>query len=435
MYEDVLKYTDELKDFLIKRRRDFHSHPEKGWEEVRTSSIIAKILTDLGYKVLIAEDVLVAEDRMGVPSEEILNATYERAMKTGAIAEFAEKMKGGMTGVIGILDTGKPGPVVGMRFDIDSLPLFETKDENHYPNREGFRSCFDGNMHACGHDGHATIGLGVAHQLMRKKDELKGVIKLVFQPAEEGVRGAKSIVSKGHFDDVEYFIGSHITKLPEGMDFDLYPGSGGALATTKLNATIHGKSTHAAGWPELGCNANLAMATAILNLHSIPRHSKGATRLNVGVARGGTGRNIIADEAYMEIETRGATTEINTYVRDYAMSILESSAAMHGCTVEVDPVGEAYSLESDPAMMEIVEQAANAINLKMIDNKRMALGGSEDVSYMMKRVQDHGGIATFIRLMTPVAASGHNVAYNFDERVLVNGVNIFTATVLEIMKK
>lgn len=434
MYEEILKYTEELKGFLIERRRDFHAHPEKGWEEVRTSSIIAKILTELGYEVLVGEDVLVPEDRMGVPPREVLEKTYERALANGAVPEFAERMKGGMTGVIGILRTGRPGPVVGMRFDIDALPLIESASADHAPKQNGFRSTFEGNMHACGHDGHATIGLGVACQLMKLKDKLKGTFKLAFQPAEEGVRGAKSIVSKGHFDDVDYFIGSHITKLPEGKDFDIYPGSGGSLATTKINALIKGKSAHAAGSPESGVNANLAMATAILNLHAIPRHGKGANRINVGVARGGTGRNIIPDEAYLELETRGATTEINAYVRDYAYSVLESSAKMHGCSIELSLAGEADSLESDPAMMDIVARAADAIGMKMPEQRRLPLGGSEDVSYMMKRVQEHGGLATFIRLMTPVAASAHNVCYDFDERVLANGVNIFTATVMEIMK-
>ena len=116
--------------------------------------------------------------------------------------------------MIGILRCGE-GPTVAMRFDIDALGVFEEHDPSHRPAKEGFNSVNEGFMHACGHDGHATIGLGVAKVLMSIKDQLHGTVKLIFQPAEEGVRGAKSIVDNGHLDGVDYLIGSHVTNKKE----------------------------------------------------------------------------------------------------------------------------------------------------------------------------------------------------------------------------
>lgn len=433
MKDKILNYTREIEDELINLRRDFHAFPEKGWEEVRTSSIIASILTKLGYEVLIGEDVCEREDRMGVPIQKELDYAYNRAMEHGAIPEYAEKMKDGMTGVIGIMEFENPGPTIAMRFDIDALPIYESDDENHAPTKGCFVSTIDGNMHACGHDGHAAIGIGVAKQLANIKDELKGKVVLIFQPAEEGVRGAKSIVTKGHLDDAEYFLASHITEQPEGVNIDLFPGGSGALATTKLNVEIKGRAAHAGGSPQLGHNASLAMATIISNLNAIPRHSGGATRLNVGVAKSGTGRNVIPDSAHLEIESRGATTEINEYVRNYALNIIEHGSKMHFCEATTSLEGEAFSLESDEKLMEIVGECSKELGYHLADDLGVALTGSEDVSYMMKRVQDNGGLATFMRILTPVAGVAHNEEYDFDEKVIAKGVNVFTYSTYALM--
>lgn len=435
MKDKILQYTKEIEPEIVAIRRDFHGFPEKGWEEVRTSSKIAAILTELGYRVLVGEEVCDREDRMGVPSKADLDHAYNRAMEHGAVPEFAEKMKDGMTGVIGILEFDEPGPTVAMRFDIDALPIYESDNEGHVPTKGCFVSTIDGNMHACGHDGHASIGIGVAKQLMKMKDELKGKAVLIFQPAEEGVRGAKSIVTKGHLDDADYFLASHITDSAENPNADLYPGSNGALATTKLNVEIKGKAAHAGGSPQKGHNASLAMAAIMMNLNAIPRHSGGATRINVGVSKSGTGRNVIPDTAHLEIETRGATTEINEYVRNYALNIIEHGAKMHFCEATTSLEGEAFSLQSDQEIMELVAEAAREMGYRVPDDLGMPLTGSEDVSYMMKRVQDNGGKATFMRILTPVAGVAHNEEYDFDEGVLAKGVDVFTNSVYKLLKK
>lgn len=433
IYDRIKTMSDEMAGDLTAQRRDFHKYAEPGWFEMRTSSIIARKLTELGYEVLVGDQVCKKDSRMGVPSEEKLEEQYERAVAQGADPEFVKYTKGGMTGVIGILRCGE-GPTVAMRFDIDALGVFEEHDPSHRPAKEGFNSVNEGFMHACGHDGHATIGLGVAKVLMSIEDQLHGTVKLIFQPAEEGVRGAKSIVDNGHLDGVDYLIGSHVTNKKEDDPAVVIPGSYGSLATTKYDVIFHGKSAHAGGSPEVGRNVMLAVGTAILNLYAIPRHSGGVSRVNVGTVVAGSGRNVIADEAKMEIEVRGETTEINEYMKNYAVNIIESAAKMHGCTCEMKLMGAANSLASSEALMERVKRVCEEdLHLPVAKEMSSKNGGSEDVSYMMNRVQEQGGQATFMRVLTHEAGPGHSRIFDIDEQVLPNAVKIFCGVVYDIM--
>lgn len=426
-----MERTAAAAEKLTAIRRDFHKHAETGWMEMRTASLIARRLTDLGYEVLVGSEVCKDDARMGVPDEATLQMGYERAKAQGADPEFLEKVKGGFTGVIGILRAGE-GPVYGMRFDIDALGVFESKEETHRPAKEGFASVNEGSMHACGHDGHAAIGLGVAEVLMQYKEEVHGTVKLIFQPAEEGVRGAKSIVAAGHLDDVDILLGSHVTdsRAAKGEDADIIPGAGGSLATTKLDAIFHGQAAHAGGVPERGVNAMLAMATAVLNLQAIPRHSGGATRINVGRVVAGSGRNVIPDIATMELEIRGQTTELNEYMENYARRVLQSAADMHGCTVEIKLMGATGSLESSEPLMYALQEAAPASGLRSTSFVYSTSGGSEDFAYMMNCVQGHGGQATFIRVLGETAGPGHSRTFDFDESILLKGVRAFAGYVL-----
>lgn len=433
MYKEIRAYADSQKEELVDFRRDLHKHPEQGWLEIRTTYKLYEELSKLDCKILMGSDVTDQKSKMGVPNQDDLDRAYKYAVENGVPKDFADKVKDSNTGLIAVFENGQ-GPVVGMRFDIDALPLFETQNTDHYPVKEDFVSANDGSMHACGHDGHATIGLGVAKTINKYKEEFKGTVKLIFQPAEEGVRGAKSIVEKGHLDDVKYFFASHIISNDKYEDYDLFPGAGGSLATTKLNVEFFGKSTHAAGSPEKGNNAMLGLGTSIMNLYAIPRHSGGETRVNVGVANCGTGRNIIADYANFLVETRGSNTEINTYVRNYALNIIEGAAKMHKLEYKTFLAGEANSLESDEELMEIIREVSKELGLKPAPKNRMASGGSEDVSYMISRVQENGGLASFMQVLTPVSASAHNIAYNFDEQVIPKAISSFAGSAYRVMK-
>lgn len=435
VYEQITKVVDEMTPALVANRRDFHKYAESGWFEMRTSSIIARKLTDMGMdEVLVGDKVCKKDARMGVPSDEELEASYKRAVEQGGDPEFLPYTKGGMTGVIGIMHCGE-GPTVAMRFDIDALGVIEAQDEGHRPAAEGFASVNYGMMHACGHDAHGTIGLGVAKTLLSIRDQLHGTIKFIFQPAEEGVRGAKSIVENGHLDGVDFCIGSHVSNLIEGdEEAAITPGSYGSLATTKYDVYFRGLSAHAGGSPEKGKNVMMAAATAILNLYAIPRHSGGMTRINVGTVKAGSGRNVIADEAKMEIELRGETTELKDYMVEYATNVIEAAAKMHGCTSEMKVMGAAISMTSDEAMAERVKTAAEEMGLKVAKGGSTRSGGSEDYSYMMARVQEQGGIATFMYEHSKQAAPGHNRRFDIDESVMPNAVKTFCAVVYDIVK-
>ena len=433
VYQTIIEKAEKITPAMVAQRRDFHKHAEAGWTEMRTSSIIARKLTELGYEVLTGEQVCKRDERMGVPSDEVLAMAYQRAIDQGADPEFVKATEGGMTGVIGILRCGE-GPTVAMRFDIDALGVNESMDEDHLPAKEGFASINAGTMHACGHDGHGVSGLGVAEVLMAIKDQLHGTVKLIFQPSEEGVRGAKSIVANGHLDDVDYLLGSHTTgEDAEGSD--ITPGSHGSLASFKYDVTFRGLAAHAGGSPHLGKNALLAASSAVVNLYAIPRHGAGASRINVGRLIAGSGRNVIADEAFMEMEVRGDTTAINEYMNEYALRILENTAAMYGCTVEIKLMGAAESLVSDlPLCQRIADVCNNHLGMKASSNLSIKLGGSEDFSYMVNRVQSHGGQATFMRTRSPLAAGAHNRKFDFDESYMTKAVKVFCGVAYDLMK-
>ena len=433
MVEEIL---DRIEKKIISYRRDFHRFPEAAWTEFRTASIVAAELTGLGYKLKAGREVINAEDRMGLPSREVLQSHFMRAIEQGGDREFIELFKYGFTGLVGILERGE-GPVVAFRFDMDGLDLVESKNPEHRPFKEGFSSVNSGVMHACGHDTHTAVGLGIAEVLMDMKDSIHGTVKLIFQPAEEGVRGAKSMVSSGILDDVNYLIGHHISsKWKTG---EIAPGMSGYFATQKFDAFFTGKSAHGGGKPEEGKNALMAAASAVVNLYAIPRHSKGATRVNVGKLIAGTGRNIICDRAHMVIETRGANDEVSDYMYEKALQILKSSAMMHDCTVEIKNMGSAGSAESDKKLAERVEKiAAETGGFSFVSSA--AEGGSEDFTYMMKRVQEKGGLATNIGVganLSGVAGKelllrGHTPEFDIDEASFRSTVKLLSLLALDI---
>ena len=430
MYEEIMKLVDDVTPEMVRLRRDFHKYPEVGWTEMRTASIIARTLADLGYEVLIGKDVCDAESRANVPSEEELKEAYERAVSQGADPEFVEATKEGLTGVVGILRCGE-GPTVALRFDIDALYITESEDDCHFPKKEGFASVNQGQMHACGHDCHAASGLGVAKVIMQMKDRLKGTVKLVFQPAEEGGQGGKAIAESGILDDVNFLLGAHNSDF--GGNYDILPGITGSMASRKCDAVFKGRSAHAAIAPHLGNNALLAAATAVQNLHAIPRHGLGATRINVGKLVAGTARNIIADHAYMAIDIRGATSELNEYMDAKAKIVIEAAAQMHGCTVEYKHTGYMPSVVCDIPFAErvagICKEHLNYRVHPMVFNT-----GSEDISYMVDRVKSLGGQATFMGFHSTFASNNHSPQFDLNEDYLPRSVKGFIVILCELMK-
>ncbi|KMY42707.1 amidohydrolase [Peribacillus loiseleuriae] len=424
MIEHLSKLTENIYQSLIKWRRDFHKHAESGWVEFRTASIVASKLLSWGYEVHVGRDVINEDDRMGVPKTEVLEQEKKRALSQGADPEWVEQFSGGFTGVVGILDTGLPGPTIAFRVDMDALDIQEALSNEHRPTKEGFSSINANMMHACGHDAHTSIGLGVAYVLSQIKDQLKGIIKLIFQPAEEGVRGAKSMVTAGVVDDVDIFIAIHVGF--EAELGELICGDLGFMATTKFDVTYTGEASHAGARPEQGKNALLAAATAALNLHAISRHSEGYSRVNVGFLQAGNGRNIIPNQAIFKVEVRGETTSINDFMYQKALQIIQSAADMYEVEVNIDIVGAAKSVESSEELISFISQQAKHINEIHTIQDSYKLGGSEDATYMISHVKERGGHAAYIVFGTTLSAGHHNEQFDIDENVIPIAVKTLT---------
>ena len=433
VYETIQQQADAMAGRLQAVRRDLHTYPEPGWCEIRTASLVAQRLTELGYQVLLGQEVCLADARMGLPSDAQLEEAYQRALEQGAVQPYAQHLRNGFTGVIGLLDCGE-GPTVALRFDIDALGVYEEESPAHRPSREGFRSVNAGVMHACGHDGHTAMGLGVAEILMNCRKALKGRVKLIFQPAEEGVRGANSIVAHGHLDDVDYVIGNHITNGGgDGSQIALTYGA--TLATTKMDILFTGKPAHAGAAPEAGANALLAASTAVLNLHAIPRSGQGDTRVNVGTLVAGTGRNVICDRAKMEVEVRGATTQANQFMESYARRIVQAAASMHGCTCSIQLMGTAGSLQSHPDMLRYCQKVCSEKLGLHVAPPKEAAGNSEDFSCMVDRVHSRGGKGLFFNTLTPCAGPAHSGIFDFEEGALCTGVKAFCALTYSLLRE
>ena len=425
-----MSQTDSL-DRLIDLRRDLHSRPEPAWCEFYTTCRIVDELERIGVDELhVGPDAAVADLRLGVPDDDELAGWYDQASAAGAREDILEQLVGGHTGAVAVLSRGA-GPTVGLRVDIDALLREESTDADHHPVTEGFRSEHEGAMHACGHDAHATIGIGVLERIA--DSDFSGTFKLFFQPAEEQIGGGKAVAKSGHLDDVDYLFALHI-----GLDHptgEIVAGIDGFLAVTHLEAEFSGESAHAGARPEEGRNAVQAMATAVQNLYAIPRHGDGATRVAAGRVGGGTATNIVPEHAFIEGEVRGRTTELRDYMWDRAVRVLRAAADMHGCTVEISTSGEAPSATSDQELVDIVQSVATDVTGVESILERDDLGGSEDATYLMQEVQERGGLAAYVGIGTDHPGGHHTSTFDVDEASIPIGVDVLSSAILEVSER
>jgi aminobenzoyl-glutamate utilization protein A len=338
---------------------------------------------------------------MALPPDERLDEWFERARERGADPDLLDRMEGGNTGVVAVLDRGE-GPTVGLRVDIDGLFVEESRDADHVPVAEGFRSETEGTMHACGHDAHMTWGLGTLDRI--RESEFAGRLVVFFQPAEEVAGGGRPMAESDYAADLDYLFAAHV-----GLDHptgEVVAGIERPLAMCHVDVDIEGTSAHAGKAPQDGDNAVQALATAIDGVYGIPRHADGSTRVNVGRVNGGTASNVIADGANAVCEARGETTELMEYAREELRHRFEAAADLHGCTAEVDGVSE-------------VLPAAD-------------FGASEDATYLMQRVQDAGGRATYLIVGTDHPTSHHTPTFDVDERSLATGVEVLVGSIRSV---
>lgn len=410
---------------LTEIRRDLHRHAEAGWKEFRTSALLAESLSSLGYDVHLGPDTVAPDARMGVPPADEVATARERAREEGAPETYLEQM-GDVTGVIATKTTGD-GPTIGLRTDIDALARQEAMDDDHRPAAEGFASVHPGEMHACGHDAHAAIGLGIARAFA--DTPFDGTLKLFFQAAEEGGRGGKPMAESGHLDDVDHLLAVHVgLDEPTGTVVSSYDAP---LSNAKLDVTFEGAPAHAGGAPNEGRNALQAATAAIGNLYGIARHGDGTTRINVGRVAADNAQNVVCEEATMRVEVRGETHALNEYMLERTAQVLEGAATMHDVSVETSLYGKTTTFQNDSAVVDVVESAAETVDA-VESVVTTEFGGSEDASYLIRRVQERGGTATYLGVGASNPDGHHTAYFDVDEAAIDVAVEVIEATIARL---
>jgi aminobenzoyl-glutamate utilization protein A len=412
-------------------RRDFHRYPEPGWCEFYTTHRLVEEIRDIGVDELaVGPDAYDPDDRMAVPPEDRLEEWFERARERGADPDLLDQMEGGNTGAVAVLDRGE-GPSVGLRVDIDGLFIDESESDDHAPVAEGFRSETGETMHACGHDAHMTWGLATLQAV--KESDFSGRLVVFFQPAEEVSGGGYPMAESEYAADLDYFFAAHV-----GLDHptgEVVAGIERPLAMCHVDVDIRGESAHAGKAPEEGNNAIQALGTAISSVYGIPRHSDGMTRVNVGRVDGGTASNIIAERVNAVAEARGETTALMEYAKEKLKHRFETAAEMHDCEADVDVVSESPRADSDPELAEVISVVSREVDGVDTVLSSADFGASEDATFLMERVQEDGGLATYAIIGTDHPTSHHTGTFDVDERSLRLGVDVLTDAITTVAEQ
>ena len=407
-------------------RREFHAHPETAFTEVRTTARVAEILTGLGLAPRTGRGVIELDGIVDYPDARTLDAVAERAVATGADQAWVETVRRDGSALVVDVEGRSDGPTWALRFDTDALGILESTQESHVPQREGFRSTVERGMHACGHDGHVAIGLALAERLQQDPD-FPGSVRFLFQPAEEGGRGARAMLNGGAFEGVDRFVALHL-----GLDLPLghvVGGAVGAFATTKLRARFTGVASHAAAAPQDGRNALAAAAAGTLAVLAQPRWSTTDTRVNVGTLHAGDGVNIIPAWAELTAETRALDAEVQIELSRRVVAALEGAAATYGCAVEVLQTGGSAPINSDEDVAWSL--ARHAKHLGLTSDTFGPMGGSDDASLFLAEAQRTGGTGSYVMVGADNPAPHHHPDFDIDERALAHGVDLLEALVRE----
>ncbi|RLC65945.1 MAG: amidohydrolase, partial [Chloroflexi bacterium] len=282
-----------LREQLIAWRRDFHAHPELGFQEHRSAGIIAGRLRELGYQV-----------QTGVAN----------------------------TGVVGLLEGKQPGPVVMLRFDMDALPIDEE-------NETDYRSQNAGVMHACGHDGHMAMGLGVATLMAQNREEMKGTLKLVFQPGEEGMNGAEVMVKEGVLDNPrpDVVLATHVWNDKPVGTIDINAG-GVMAAAEKWTCTVVGQGGHGA-MPHQTADPVVASAYVVTALQTIVSRNVSPLEtavVTVGTIHGGDAFNVIPSQVELSGTVRTYSPQVREKVLQRLREVIEGVAMVCGAQARLE---------------------------------------------------------------------------------------------------
>ena len=429
--------------WLVRVRRDLHRHPEPAWAEYRTAALAAQTLEECGFAVRMGQEALLPQARPRRLPPDMVRDEQARAAAQGVAAHWLERMPDGLTGLWGDLDlAGAPadagedetGPLIAFRFDMDAnAGISECREADHAPAAAGFASCRDDAMHACGHDGHVALGLGLARLLAALRPELearfRGRIRLIFQPAEEEGEGAPGMVAAGAVDGVSRLFGIHLS-MQAGDSGTLVCGTTHFLATTNFEVFFDGRAAHAGLAPQEGRNALLAACTACTALLGIARHGEGSSRINVGEMRGGEAPNAIPAHAWFRGETRGENSDINGFMMAEVRRMVQGAARMHGCTARLFCQSYCPGASSHPELTALVGRVAGEMGGFTQILPQAEFRASEDFCWFMNKVEEDGGQAVYLQLGADRPSGHHTPRFTFDESVLPRGVELLARLAL-----
>ena len=384
------EHIDDIYDEMVTIRRDFHQHPELGDEEHRTHRKICLYLTAWGIQHTTIAD----------------------------------------TGVLGIIQGAKPGKTVGIRGDIDALPLVEA-------NEASYKSLTHGKMHACGHDAHTTILLATAKILNESRDTWSGQVKLFFQPAEETDGGALRMIQEGCMENpkVDYVLGLHVMPHHECGIIELKYDQMNA-ASDRIFIQIKGKSGHGA-YPHTAVDAIVVSGQVLSALQTVVSRSTAPTNglvVTVGTIHGGSKYNNIADEVSMEGTLRSLDEGTRAMAKDKIKKIVTSVAESFGATAEVW-FEEGYAvLVNDNRVVEMIRGIAEStLGKERVVMKAEPSMGVDDFSYFLREAPGsyyHLGCGNEAK---GISAALHNCSFDLDEEAMKTGVLIHLKNTLALL--
>ena len=381
--------AEKYNDYIVERRRFYHSIPELSFEEKRTTAELADGLKKLGIEVKTFPDY---------------------------------------NGLVGTIKGKKEGKTVMLRADIDALPV---EEHTGLP----FASS-NGSMHACGHDAHISMLLGAAKILAETKDELEGTVKLLFQAAEESCYGAKYYVENGVLDGVDAVYGMHIWGTLDVPYFNLESGSRMA-SVDNFKITVKGVSSHGSA-PHLGKDAVVAASSIIMNIQTMVSRINDPLNplvVSIGTIKGGQRFNIIANNVEMEGTVRTHSREVRAIVEQNLREIVEGTAKALGCEAALE-----YSYYAAPVINEhedinkIVQNAAAKLYGEESMVKMPKLMGSEDFAYLMEKVPGFYGFIGTRNEEKGIIYTNHSDKFTVDEDVLHRGSALYAQFAHDFLK-
>ena len=376
---NIREEIKNIKDEIYATRRHFHRYPELSFKEFNTAETISEHLDKLG---------------------------------------ISHKKGVGKTGVVGEITFG-PGPTIALRSDMDALPI---QEENNLD----YKSLNDGVMHACGHDGHMAILLGAANALSKNSKLKKGTVRFIFQPAEEGLGGAKYMIEDGCLDKVDEIYGLHL------WNYQLYGEvgikDGPVMASADLfDIEVSGKGGHGAT-PQGTVDAIVVASNLVTMLQTIVSRNTNpleSTVLSIGKIKGGHNFNIISDKVHMSGTTRSYTEENRKMIKQRMKEVVEGVSKSFGADIKLNYKDGYPPTVNHSSQVEKVLEAASSIVASGAKNPYLSMGG-EDFSYYL---QNKPGCFFFVGSApneNEILSTPHHCShFNIDERALLVGASVY----------